>query len=981
MKGAEKNAPAKVKQVKKSKPSKAESAGAPAGSNAKPTKDAASVKDGAKKQRRRKREGKGKAKAGAQPGNPTGGKKNKTAKDPSELFLDNPMRAPIIQRATSHFEKRKLAFKVSCGPKEGYRTHGKLAVRVNPKHKLAPPVFGMFVPGSHAIVDALESKAHHPAVKNALEGVRRACRKSNVRGWDDEEGKGELRHVGFTVHRKTGKVSVTLVYDAKSRSENPDLYNQLVSCIRTRQPKGGLHSLWGHFHTGDKHNNAIVDIHGEWKHEFGVTWMREVLFPEQEEGAPRIQLYFPPRVFRQANLDSFRNIVLALRRWIPATNDGKLPRCLELYGGVGTLGLHVIDLVASLTSSDENPHNVECFKKSLRSIDSVEERSRAKYIGLAAKDMVEQGHLADAEIVIVDPPRKGLEPEVLEALQKNKKIMRILYVSCGFSAYLKDEAQLMCFGWKVVHAEGHLLFPGSDHIETFAVLDRQTEPRKHAKGAEPPTEVAEQASRDASLYLWSPDVEMSAEEKKLYRIVGTPAGAVRPEVEILRCLKYCALRKKLVVWSEAEEKVISPCFDRWQARARLAESRDPLIATGKDPDFQADMEACGVLENTARKLATRLRKLANVFVDEIADFAKTKPEHTFVEVSQQRSKFVFKWKGAHAEKEIALSKAYYWKLVELYKGDKEQESDMHKRMFCVALRYFAIQALRFEEAVPKSVSETIRSIFHVKMESFASPFNCSTRFFCSEFPDVDKAFGSQGSFFNHPPVGGCFLLHPPPVSGVIEPTVRRVFSLLSTADAGKKEMVFVVVVPQAKADWFMELNVSVYKSARCPLILPAAEHGFIYGREQMRRRGLVGALNDTAVFVLLSGAAKKKYKVTEDVHAQLKQAFKFVRSPEKLAKEISKFSAVNPKAKSTGEAEVGAQPEQGKKKVAGKAAKSGKAKTGGAEKVRKDGSTKKAAGKDGKKEKKEKKASDKGSSKRERGDASQGGAPKRSKSH
>ncbi len=55
-------------------------------------------------------------------------------------------------------------------------------------------------------------------------------------------------------------------------------------------------------------------------------------------------------------------------------------------------------------------------------------------------------------------------------------IKRIIYVSCGFQALKRDANALITGGggnkWRVVHAEGFVLFPGSDHAETLCIFDR-----------------------------------------------------------------------------------------------------------------------------------------------------------------------------------------------------------------------------------------------------------------------------------------------------------------------------------------------------------------------------------------------------------------------------------------------------------------------------------------------------------------------------
>lgn len=92
-----------------------------------------------------------------------------------------------------------------------------------------------------------------------------------------------------------------------------------------------------------------------------------------------------------------------------------------------------------------------------------------------AADMVtsELPLLHQCQVLIVDPPRKGLDMEVVTYLCQEgyKNIQLVVYVSCGFMAFKRDcDALVTSDGcrWKLNFAEGYLLFPGSDAIETLA---------------------------------------------------------------------------------------------------------------------------------------------------------------------------------------------------------------------------------------------------------------------------------------------------------------------------------------------------------------------------------------------------------------------------------------------------------------------------------------------------------------------------------
>lgn len=183
-------------------------------------------------------------------------------------------------------------------------------------------------------------------------------------------------------------------------------------------------------------------------------------------------------MFGQANIDAFTNIVATIRQYIQAYNKkkdcDKLPTCVELYGGVGTIGLNLCDLFSKFVSSDENPYNKRCFEKTCSSLSETLSK-KCTYISKNATNVIKEANVLskECEIIIVDPPRKGLDPYVTEsfidASTKDDGPKLLVYVSCGFDAFTRDCNALLESGkWKLVKAEGHLLFPGADAIETLA---------------------------------------------------------------------------------------------------------------------------------------------------------------------------------------------------------------------------------------------------------------------------------------------------------------------------------------------------------------------------------------------------------------------------------------------------------------------------------------------------------------------------------
>uniref|UniRef100_A0A7S0G9V6 Uncharacterized protein n=1 Tax=Proboscia inermis TaxID=420281 RepID=A0A7S0G9V6_9STRA len=144
---------------------------------------------------------------------------------------------------------------------------------------------------------------------------------------------------------------------------------------------------------------------------------------------------------------------------------------------------------------------------------------KVTYKVASASQALNEGEAMGANVLIVDPPRKGLEEEVLHQLcqpinsrQKktdNIEVLRdedgyyddeddydnanqninltndvttLIYVSCGFDALARDTTQLLSSngGWELIRSTGYVLFPGSNHVETLAIFQR-VDPRERGK--------------------------------------------------------------------------------------------------------------------------------------------------------------------------------------------------------------------------------------------------------------------------------------------------------------------------------------------------------------------------------------------------------------------------------------------------------------------------------------------------------------------
>ena len=78
-------------------------------------------------------------------------------------------------------------------------------------------------------------------------------------------------------------------------------------------------------------------------------------------------------------------------------------------------------------------------------------------------------------VICVDPPRKGLAPEVIDAMVRMEP-QRIVYVSCDPATLGRDVKLLAQRGYQAVRAAAVDLFPGTAHVETVVLLSRKANP-------------------------------------------------------------------------------------------------------------------------------------------------------------------------------------------------------------------------------------------------------------------------------------------------------------------------------------------------------------------------------------------------------------------------------------------------------------------------------------------------------------------------
>ncbi len=327
------------------------------------------------------------------------------------------------------------------GPAFGWRHRARLMVR----GRAPSPKVGIFQEGSHRIVDIPQCLVHHPGINAVAAAAKAAIRETGTPPYADAPHRGLVRALQVVVERTSGRGQVVVVANAGPPEATAALTTMLSSKLGDR-----LHSLW--WNGNAARTNTILGPY--WERLAGAGAVCETI------GGARV--FFPPAAFGQANLPLADRIAEQVRAWVP---DGA--RIVELYAGCGALGLGLVERAARVIFNEAAPGGVAGLEQGIAALPADRRRCAEIRPGPAAGCL---DALAGADVVIVDPPRKGIDAAVLAGLAETPPA-RLVVVSCSLDAFLR-EAAVLRVRLRLRALVPFALFPHTEHVETAALFER-----------------------------------------------------------------------------------------------------------------------------------------------------------------------------------------------------------------------------------------------------------------------------------------------------------------------------------------------------------------------------------------------------------------------------------------------------------------------------------------------------------------------------
>jgi len=192
--------------------------------------------------------------------------------------------------------------------------------------------------------------------------------------------------------------------------------------------------------------------------------------------------------------------------------------------------------------------------------------------------------------------------------------------------------------------------------------------------------------------------------------------------------------------------------------------------------------------------------------------------------------------------------------------------------------YFAIlgglrkfEGTGLQGALPPYTFRALLDLFSVSFECCASPFNCYFGQYCSAFNDIDRLFGSTGSFLNFRPVRGSFEINPPFSEQFMIAMVHHISSVLSQS---VEPLSFIVFIPEWQNPPTPAIGLlSVSAFLRKDFVVSASDHEYFSGYQhyEEQRERFFRPVHETHVFFLQNEAGFREWMPTDEKILKLKE--------------------------------------------------------------------------------------------------------------
>lgn len=307
---------------------------------------------------------------------------------------------------------------------------------------------GFYAYKSHRIIPCADCKLQPAEFEKGLEAFAKWIESENITSYNEQTGKGLMRHIYFRKGFATGEVMACAVINGNS-IPNGEL---LVSLLREKVD--GLTSVA--VNINKEKTNVILGK--ETSIIWGEKYIRDSLLGKD--------FLISPNSFYQVNHNQCEKLYAKAKDFAGLIGTETV---LDLYCGVGTIGLTMAENVKQLVGIEIIPQAIENAKENAK----INHITNAQFICAdapkGAEILKKQG--VNPDIIILDPPRKGCGKSLFDTIEQLSP-KKIVYVSCDSATLARDLAILKEKGYEAKKVSAVDMFPRTPHVECVTLIEK-----------------------------------------------------------------------------------------------------------------------------------------------------------------------------------------------------------------------------------------------------------------------------------------------------------------------------------------------------------------------------------------------------------------------------------------------------------------------------------------------------------------------------
>lgn len=340
----------------------------------------------------------------------------------------------------------QVASVCSTGVYRGYRNKAQYPVG----KRNGKTVAGFYASKSHTILPAAGCLLQPPVFSDIVQTICAFCDEKRITTYDEQNGKGLLRHIYLRHGAASGEIMVCLVING---SKFP-FANEL--CQRLTLAFPAIRSVMLSHHT----KNTNVVLGNSFTTLFGTPYIEDRLC--------NLCFRIAPDAFYQVNHDGAELLYgIGMQKADLQGNE----TVLDLYCGIGTIGMSMASHVKALIGIEIVPAAVECAGQNAE-INGIDHATFLCADAGNPDTMLSCLGTTVPDVVILDPPRRGSTAELIDAIAA-RGIRRVVYISCDADTLARDCAEFRENGYQIGEVTPVDMFPRTGHVECIVCLTRE----------------------------------------------------------------------------------------------------------------------------------------------------------------------------------------------------------------------------------------------------------------------------------------------------------------------------------------------------------------------------------------------------------------------------------------------------------------------------------------------------------------------------